>query len=249
MRTAGTIPTATGERDAPERLLVVAAHPDDIDFGSSGTMAALAKAGTAVTYCLVTSGEAGGSDRDQPRHEMAAVREAEQRAAAAEIGVEDVRFLRRADGRLVAGLELREPITRVIRQIRPDVVVSQSPERSWDRIYASHPDHLAVGESTVAAVYPDSRNPFAFPGLLDDEGLEPHTVEELWLMGGPEPDLHVDISDVIDRKVAALRAHASQVTWIEDLDAMMRAWAAEIATRAGMPEGSYAEGFRVVNAL
>lgn len=238
--------TASGPREAPGRVLVVAAHPDDIDFGSAGTVAALVEAGASVSYCLVTSGEAGGRDRGQPRAEMAALREAEQRAAATAVGVDDVHFLRCPDGRLVPGLELRLAIARVIRQVCPDVVIGPSPQRDLASIHRSHPDHRAVGECTMDAVYPDARNPFAFPELLD-EGLEPHSVEELWLTGGPDPDLVVDVGEVIDRKVAALRAHASQVGWIDDVAAMIRSWSADVAERAGMPDGSLAEAFRVVD--
>ena len=155
---------------------MVTAHPDDVDFGAAGTVAAFTAAGVEVTYCIVTNGDAGGSDRTMSRAEMAALRQDEQRAAAAVVGVTDVRFLGHPDGMVQATLGLRRDISRVIRQVRPERVITQSPERNWDAIYASHPDHLAAGEAAVCAVYPDARNPFAHPELLGDEGLEPWSV-------------------------------------------------------------------------
>jgi LmbE family N-acetylglucosaminyl deacetylase len=195
--------------DEIERLLVVTAHPDDVDFGSAGTMAVLADAGVEVTYCLVTDGDAGGSDREMLRADMAALRRAEQTRAAKAVGVERLIFLGHPDGRVVADLTLREDISRVIRQVRPQVVACQSPERNLDRIYASHPDHLAAGEAAICAVYPDSRNPFAFPALLED-GLEPWTVDEVWVMGHPGGVDYIDITTQIDRKIEALLCHESQ---------------------------------------
>ena len=160
---------------------MVTAHPDDVDFGAAGTVAAFTSAGVDVTYCIVTNGDAGGSDRTMSRAEMAALRQDEQRAAAAVVGVSDVRFLAHPDGMVQASLELRRDISRVIRQVRPERVITQSPERNWAAIFASHPDHLAAGEAAVCAVYPDARNPFAHPELLD-EGLEPWSVAQLWVM-------------------------------------------------------------------
>ena len=173
------------------------------------TVATFVDRGIEVTYCIATDGEAGGNDRSLPRAEMAKIRRQEQVAAAAEVGVSDVSFLGYPDGRLEATLELRRDFTRAIRQFKPDLVIAPSPERNWDVIYASHPDHLAAGEAAVAAVYPDSRNPFAHPELLD-EGLEPHTVPALWLMAAPGSNVAVDITDTLDRKVAALACHESQ---------------------------------------
>ena len=228
----------------PATVLVVVAHPDDIDFGMSGTVAALVAAGSSVHYAIATAGEAGLPE-EADRIELAATRKAEQVAAAAAVGVDDVRFLGLPDGHLVPGLELRREITRVIRQVRPDLLLQQSPERRWDRIYASHPDHLAVAEATIAAVYPDARNPHAHPELLG-EGLEPHAVPEVWVGGLSRPDVFVDITDVFDRKVEALSAHTSQVAWIEDVDAFLREWATEVTTTCGLPEGTLTEAWRRV---
>src|SRR3954468_17064752 len=145
-----------------ERALCVLAHPDDVDFGSAGTVATWTAAGTEVTYCIVTDGDAGGVDETPPER-RGPLRQEEQRAAAKEVGVSDVRFLGHPDGRLELTLDLRRDISRVISQVRPQRVLTSSPERLWERVAASHPDHMTVGESTMRAVYPDARNPFAFP--------------------------------------------------------------------------------------
>lgn len=233
--------------DDVARALVVTAHPDDVDFGAGGTVATWTAAGIEVAYCIVTSGDAGGFD-DTPRAEMAPLREREQRAAAAELGVHDVEFLGYPDGRLASSLELRRDISRAIRRVRPDRVLTQSPEIWWRRLGASHPDHRAVGEATVAAVYPDARNPFAHPELLADEGLDAWTVRELWLMAAPDErvDHLVDITDTLPRKVSALRAHASQTGHMDDLEDRMRTWHTSWAQRRGWPDGRLAEAFQVV---
>jgi LmbE family N-acetylglucosaminyl deacetylase len=229
-----------------ERILVVTAHPDDVDFGVSGSVATWTDAGVDVAYCIVTDGDAGGSDRSVSRADMAALRREEQTEAAKVVGVHDVTFLGFSDGRLQPDLALRRAVSAVIRRFRPDRVVTQSPERNWSRIYASHPDHLAAGEAAICAVYPDARNPFAFPDLLD-EGLEPHTVPELWVMATDRADRAVDVTDCFDRKLAALRSHRSQVGDGEHLEELLRTWMSGTALAAGMPEGKLAEAFHVVN--
>ena len=229
------------------RVLVVTAHPDDVDFGAAGTVATWTAAGIEVAYCICTSGDAGGFDAT-PRHKMGPLREAEQRAAAKELGVSDVRFLGYSDGRLTPSLELRRDISREIRRFRPQRVLTQSPEIWWRRLPASHPDHRAAGEAALAAVYPDARNPFAHPELLADEGLEAWSVGELWLMAAPEEriDHVVDITDTVGRKVAALRAHASQTTHMTDLDERIRSLGGTWAHRFGLTAGRYAEAFQIV---
>jgi LmbE family N-acetylglucosaminyl deacetylase len=231
--------------DGVTRVLIVTAHPDDVDFGSAGTVAAFTDAGLEVTYCIVTNGDAGGSDRAMSRSDMAELRQKEQRAAAAEVGVTDVRFLGHADGMVQASIALRRDISRVIRQVKPGRVVTQSPERRWDFIFASHPDHLAAGEAAVCAVYPDARNPFAHPELLNDEGLEPWTVNELWIMSGTDPNVVVDTTATIDRKVAALLRHESQIDDPAGITERVTMGARAAAATAGLPEGSAAELFRI----
>jgi LmbE family N-acetylglucosaminyl deacetylase len=228
------------------RVLCVAAHPDDLDFGASGTIAGWVNHGLQVTYLLCTRGEQGGFD-DTPREAMPGIREAEQRSAAAEVGVKDVRFLDGfRDGWLEPTHALQREIVRVIRQVRPERMVIQSPERNWTRIGASHPDHLAAGEASVRAVYPAARNPFAFPELLSDEGLEAWVVRELWLMADPAADHYVDITDTFARKLDALHAHQSQTSHMDDLEGMLRSWGGRMAEAAGLAEGRLAEGFRIV---
>lgn len=224
---------------------MVTAHPDDVDFGAAGTVAAFTSAGVEVAYCIVTNGEAGGSDRSVTREAMGRIRQEEQRAAAAEVGVTELTFLGHPDGRLLPTIELRRDITRVIRQFRPERVLAPSPERQWNRLYASHPDHLATGEATICAVYPDARNPFAHPELLFT-GLEPHTVGELWLMATGTVDIVVETTETFPRKVAALKSHASQIDDIAGLEPRLRGWAESFARDAGLPEGALAEGFGVV---
>jgi LmbE family N-acetylglucosaminyl deacetylase len=240
-RTAMTVDAGLEAR----RVLVVAAHPDDIDFGAAGTVALWRAAGIEVAYCIVTDGDAGGSDRSVSRTDMATLRRDEQRKAGEAVGVSEVTFLGFADGRLVADLDLRRAITRVIRRFRPDRVLCPSPERNWSRIYASHPDHLAAGEAAICAVYPDARNPFAFPELLD-EGLEPHTVPETWIMATDRADRAVDATETFDLKVAALKSHRSQVGDGDHIPDLLRSWMSGTALAAGLPDGRLAEAFHVV---
>jgi LmbE family N-acetylglucosaminyl deacetylase len=228
-----------------QRILAVLAHPDDADFGAGGTIARWTDDGIEVTYCLVTDGDAGGFDRSVARTEIPEIRRTEQRNAAKAVGVEDVRFLGYPDGRLELTLDLRRDISRVIRQVRPQRVLTQSPERNWARIHASHPDHLTTGEAALRAIYPDSRNPFAFPKLLADEGLEPWEVAEVWVMAHPSPNHHVDVTDTFNRKIAALRAHVSQTAHMDDLEIWLRDRLGQIAAEAGLPAGHLAEAFAV----
>jgi LmbE family N-acetylglucosaminyl deacetylase len=228
-----------------ERALVVVAHPDDIDFSCAGTVARLTDAGVTVTYLLVTRGDQGGFDAEQAREDVGPMREREQRAAAAEVGVDDVRFLDGRDGHVVASLDLRGEISRVVRAVRPQLVITHSPEWNWAAMPANHPDHMAVGEATVRAVYPDARNPFAFPELLRDEGLAAWTVHELWVIGLQPCDHVVDITLTLPRKVKALQAHVSQTSDV-DIEARLTAWNGGIARAAGFGDGRFAEEFRRV---
>jgi LmbE family N-acetylglucosaminyl deacetylase len=232
-----------------ERALVIAAHPDDADFGSAGTVAGWTERGIEVAYCIITSGDAGGFDPAVPRSEIPQIREAEQRAAAAEVGVKDVRFLGYPDGALEVTHALRRDLSRVIRQVRPQRVICQSPERNWQRVFASHPDHLRAGEAAMCAIYPDSRNPFAHPELLA-EGFPEWTVNEIFITAAPSHLVNhfVDVTDTFDRKVAALRAHVSQTEHV-DLDTLLRGWLGAQATAAGLGPGRLAEAFQVVAAV
>jgi LmbE family N-acetylglucosaminyl deacetylase len=230
------------------RILVISAHPDDVDFGSAGTVARWTDAGIDVSYCIVTNGDAGGSDRSVPRDEMATLRQAEQTAAAKQVGVSDLHFLGYPDGRVEPTLGLRKDLARVIRLLRPDRVLCQSPERNYARLGVGHPDHRAVGSASLDAIYPDSRNPFAFPELLAEEKLEPWTVREIWIAGSPAPTHYVDITETFARKVAALRSHVSQVKDIDNLEEMLRTRLARAAVEGGLPEGRLAEVFQVLQS-
>jgi LmbE family N-acetylglucosaminyl deacetylase len=234
--------------DEVQRVLVIAAHPDDIDFGAAGTVATWTDAGIEVSYCIVTDGDAGGFDPGVPRAEIPGIRRTEQTAAAKAVGVSDLTFLGYPDGRLTTTLELRRDLAREIRRDRPQRVVSPSPERNWQRILASHPDHLAAGEAALAAVYPDARNPFAHPELVAD-GYEPWTVLEVWMMAAPARNRWVDITDALPRKLEALRNHVSQHTDADgNLEERMRGWGALIAQEAGLADGRLAEGFFVIDS-
>lgn len=233
----------TTEQPLPERVLVVTAHPDDVDFGAAGTVATWTAAGIAVSYCVCTDGQAGGFDRGVPRERIPEIRRDEQRAAGAVVGVHDVRFLGHVDGELEPTRDLVREIVRVIRDVRPQRVVLPNPERWWDRIAASHPDHLAAGEAAIRAVYPFARNPFAFPELLAD-GLEPWTVDEVWVSAVPDPTVLVDVTDTFELKIQAIMAHTSQHPEPDQVRPMVRDWLADNAARAGWPDGRLAEAFR-----
>jgi LmbE family N-acetylglucosaminyl deacetylase len=230
------------------RILVITAHPDDVDFGAAGTIATWTDAGLDVSYCVVTNGEAGGSDPSVSRADMAGLRQVEQTAAAKQVGVHDLHFLGYPDGMVEPTLGLRGDLARVIRLLRPDRVLCQSPERSYIRMGVSHPDHRAVGTASLDAIYPDSRNLFAFPELLAEEKLEPWTVREVWISGSPAPTHYVDITDTFPRKIAALRSHASQISDPDGLEEMLRGWLGRAAVQGGLPEGRLAEAFQVLQS-
>ena len=246
-------PTASDPADAVplddaevDRVLVVTAHPDDVDFACAGSVATWTDAGIEVTYCVCTDGQAGGFDAGVDRAQIPVIRRAEQTAAASEVGVTDLRFLGYVDGELEVSADLVRDLCRVIRQVRPQRLVVQSPERRWDRIGAGHPDHLATGEAATRAVYPFSRNPYAFPQLLGDEGLEPWTVREMWLWLHERATHAIDVTDVFDRKMRALMSHHSQHVDPAALERRVREAFGAAAQRHGMAEGRQAEEFFVV---
>ncbi|WP_062344927.1 PIG-L deacetylase family protein [Herbidospora yilanensis] len=230
-----------------QTVLVVTAHPDDIDFGGAGTVASFTDQGVQVVYLLATSGDAGGFDRAVDGVGMAELRRAEQAAAAKHVGVADIRHLGYPDGAVEATLALRKDIARVIRQVRPDLVITSTPERNYVRLGPTHPDHRAVGSATLDAVYPDARNPYAFPDLLAEEGLEAWTVREVWMIGSPTPNHWVDVTATLDRKLAALRAHESQTGHMDGMEDFVKGFLSANARAGGLPEGTYAEAFHVVS--
>lgn len=211
----------------PERFMVIAGHPDDADFGPAGTAARWIDAGSTGWLVCCTSGDAGGEDPDLDPFELAVVREREQRDAAAIVGYAGVSFLHMPDGALVNDLALREHLVREIRTFRPDAVLATDPTVLFYQSGGiNHTDHREAGLAAVDAVYPAARNPMAFPGLARS-GLSAHAVRRLYLFWSNEPNVRIDVEATIDRKIAALRAHASQIRDPERLEARIRAWAAE----------------------
>jgi LmbE family N-acetylglucosaminyl deacetylase len=235
---AAATPTPAG----PKRIAAFMAHPDDAEFMCAATLARWAAEGNHVTLVLLTSGDKGDDNAEIPTEELIATREAEQRAANEILGIEDVVFLRLPDGFLVNDLATRETLVRVIRRIKPDVVVCPDPTVRWEgQLYINHPDHRVAGDVTLDAVFPAAGNPRAYPELRA-EGLEPHKVREVYLAGAREPDVWIDVTDHMDTKLRALRAHVSQLgDW--DPEEMLRTWAKEEAARHE-GNGEYVEGFK-----
>ncbi|MEV6595772.1 PIG-L deacetylase family protein [Actinoplanes sp. NPDC051346] len=225
-------------------VLVIAAHPDDAEFSFGATVARLVDEGARVTYVVVTDGSQGGEDPTEPAEDLAARRYAEQREAARVLGVTDVVFLGFPDGLLADTPELRLALTRQIRRHRPDLVLTHQPLRSLQfPIGASHPDHLAVGHSALSAVYPDARNPRAFPELLA-EGLAAHRVAEVWVPGHEHTDLLVDVDRTVERKVAAILTHRSQFLGSSDPRADVQ-WVVDRMRGNGKALGcDYAEAYK-----
>lgn len=208
-----------------KRILNIAAHPDDIEFSTSGTMARWAREGRDVFFCLVTSGSAGTNEHTPHNDGLVPIRERETLEAARILGAKDVVFLRYQDGVVEPSLMLRRDLTRIIRRLKPDVVVTADPTVRWfGHGYLNHPDHRAVASAALDAVFPSAETRYIFPELLA-EGLEPHKVREVFINFGNPPDTWIDIGDTIDLKCAALRAHASQIGPGEWIDKNMREWA------------------------
>ncbi|MDN3903954.1 PIG-L deacetylase family protein [Arthrobacter sp. YD2] len=237
---------ASASVSTPARVLAFAAHPDDIDFGAAGTVARWARDGADITYCIMTSGDAGGFDPSD-RSNVSGLRRDEQREAARQVGARDVVFLGERDGYLEVNHAVIARAVELIRRVRPDVVLSMHPERNWDRLQASHPDHLACGEIVTRAVYPAAENPFAYPELAE-QGLEAYKVPWLWFYGAPREreNTAVDVTGTVDAKLAAIRVHASQHPDIDGMDATVRRLLQENAQRHHLPEGSSAEVFHAV---
>ena len=218
--------------------LVIFAHPDDAEFMCGGTVAAWVNEGTDVHYCVVTDGSAGSNEPGMTREAMRPIREREQRAAAEVLGVASVSFLGFVDGELQVDLDTRRAVTRVVRRIRPEVLVAPDPSRLWfANRYINHWDHKQAGTLALCAVMPDAPSRPQFPELLG-EGLEPFEVPNLWL-ASEDADTYVDISKTLETKIESLRAHESQGVG-DSLD-----WVRERARQLGEEGGfEYAEGFK-----
>lgn len=226
----------------PRTAVAVHAHPDDTDMAAGGTVALLAAAGVRVVYVIVTDGSVGGWDRELPRSEIVDLRINEQETAAAKLGVQELVWLQHQDGAVFDSVELRGQIARVLRREQPELVLTHSPDRNRRSAAASHPDHLAVGAATLAAVYPDARNPFQHTEQLRD-GLAPWAVPAVWLTGDAQATRIIDISRVMPTKLAAVRAHVTQNPPGDGLVQAAEAWGATIAQAAGFESGHHCEAF------
>ena len=220
-----------------DRVMVITAHPDDSEFGAGGTVAGFVKDGREVAYCIVTNGNKGSSDRAMTPGRLATVRAEEQRNAARVLGVERVSFLGYPDGEVEDTRDLRRDVSREIRRFRPDLVICQNPNRTYN-LGASHRDHRTVGGVVLDCVYPLARDHMAFPELLPE--FEPHKVREVYVMQWSEPHVVNDISDVMDLKLKALACHASQFKDFAAVEARVRQRSKELGAARGY---AYAEAF------
>jgi len=210
--TVSNIPQSTPAEIPFQRVMAIFAHPDDPEFFSGGALATWAAAGKELIYVLATSGDKGTDDRTMTPTRLIELREAEQRNAAKVLGSEQVIFLRHPDGELVADLNLRRELTRLIRLYKPDIVVTNDPQTYWFKSGGiNHPDHRAIGEATLAAVYPAARDHLNFVELDRDEGLAPHKVRRVYLAGSQAPNVRIDISAVLETKIAAILEHKTQI--------------------------------------
>jgi LmbE family N-acetylglucosaminyl deacetylase len=229
----------------PERAMAIVAHPDDIEFSCAGTLARWARAGAKTSYVLCTSGEVGISQIGMTKARAAEIRESEQRKAAEIAGAEEVVFLRQPDGMLQATLELRKLLVREIRRFQPEVIICGDPTIVWTGdTYINHPDHRAAATAALDAAFPAAGQPNLFEELKE-ENLRAHKPRKVYVTSWSEGNVFVNIEETIDIKVAALRAHTSQMQEMDDWDPEepIKEWAAE---RASGKEMCYAETFRVV---
>jgi LmbE family N-acetylglucosaminyl deacetylase len=218
--------TSNGNNAEPDikKVLGIFAHPDDPEYFAGATFARWAAEGAEVTFVLATSGDKGSEDPEITSEQLQVIREEEERKAAAALGVKEVVFLRHPDGMLQATLELRRELSRMIRLKQPDVVVTSDPTMWYRERYVNHPDHRAIGEAALAAVFPASRDRLTFVELERDEGLQPHKVDYLYIAGAVNPTKIVDVTDYIETKIDSLREHKSQIKDIEATATRIREW-------------------------
>jgi LmbE family N-acetylglucosaminyl deacetylase len=226
-----------------QRIMGIFAHPDDPEFFCGGTFAKWAAEGKQVTFVLATSGDKGFRDLSVTPEQLIAIREAEERAAAAKLGVQDVVFLRYTDGELQSTLDVRRQLVRMIRLRQPDIVVTNDPTARWyGTRYINHSDHRAIGDAVLDAVTPAARNYMFFPELYREEGLEPHKVKQIYLCGSHEPTLKIDITNHLETRIAALREHKSQIA---DMEEMARHQREDVDPEFVSDGPRYTESFRV----
>jgi LmbE family N-acetylglucosaminyl deacetylase len=206
-----------------QKILVILAHPDDPEFFCGGAIARWVKAGHEVVYCLLTCGDKGTKDFALGSEELCSIRQKEQRSAAKVLGVQDVRFLNYPDGYLVPDINLRRDITRIIRIVKPNVLVTCDPQTLFtSNAGLNHPDHRAAGQATLDAVFPSARDHLTFIELWKEENLHPHVVHEVWVCGTLQPDIILDVTEMWETKISALFEHKSQIGDPEKLAERMR---------------------------
>jgi LmbE family N-acetylglucosaminyl deacetylase len=231
----------------PARILIIAAHPDDIEFGAAGSVAVWTAAGAHVHYCIVTNGAAGSNAADYDHDTLVQQRIVEQNEAAALLGVQHVHYLGYADGVLEPTIALRRDLTRLIRQVKPQRVLIMDPTTRMigegDFFYINHPDHVATGDASLYAIFPSAETRPIFPELLA-EGLEPHHVDEVYLMIASAPNIAVDITPHVELKKRALLCHRSQLSE-GDLD-FIGVFDAQAGAQVGV---GYAESYRVMRFI
>lgn len=237
----------TGAETVPSqqrRIMGVFAHPDDPEFFAGGTFARWAAGGAHITLVLATSGDKGSADPEMTSERLVEIREAEERAAAQALGVTEVIFLRYRDGELQPDLRLRRDVTRLIRLKQPEIVVTTDPSVFWyEGRGVNHPDHRAIGEAVLDAVYPAARDRLNFIELERDEGLQPHKVSQLYIAGTASPNVHIDITDFVETKIASLRHHRSQIA---DMEAMAERMRTRLDPTAPGDAPRLIESFRVI---
>lgn len=230
---------------SPKRVLGIFAHPDDPEFFAGATFARWAAEGAHVMFVLATSGDKGSADPEMTHERLMEIREEEEQNAAAALGVKEVLFMRYRDGELQPTLQLRRDITRLIRIKQPDVVVTCDPTVFYYGAFGiNHPDHRAIGEATLDAVYPTARDRLNFPELERDEGLSVHKTRQVYLAGAKEPTVRVDVTEYVETKIAALHHHVSQIADMEAMAARIRQRTLDPTAPEDQPR--YIEQFHVI---
>ena len=229
----------------PKIILAIGAHPDDIDFSASGTIAKWTSGGASAYYLICTNGNKGSDDPKMTSKKLAKIRHQEQQNAARILGVKKVFFLNHHDGELAPSIQLKKEIVEVIRKIKPTTVITIDPTMRYSlaRGYINHPDHIAAGEAVLSAVFPLARDRLTFPGLAK-KGLEPHKVKEVLMTNFDNPNFFVDITETIELKLKALKEHASQINDLKRAEKMIKLWASTFGKKFKV---KYAEGFRKIS--
>lgn len=230
-----------------KKFLVISPHPDDLDFACAGTVAQLAAEGNEVSYLIVSDGSKGTRGITEgeliSKEKLIQMRKEEQREAAGILGVDKVIFLGFEDGEIENTKELRRELVKIIRKRRPDIIFSFDPANlRFDSFHRSHRDHRMAAEAAFDAIYPATHNKLYFPELIH-QGYEPHRIKEVWFFAAANPDKFVDITDTIDKKIAALSCHTSQIPNISEISELVKTWANELGREKGY---QYAEAFRKV---